>query len=442
LLHVSPQGGEATPPDSAAAQPSVLVVHPEARHNYALPAAFAEAGMLEAFYTDACAGRGLGKLAERIALLPLPGSLRRLSERLTHRQVPAGVLARTRTADFAMLAQRITVALARSEETRFRAQFAAEERYGRAMRRWGLGGATHLFNIMGGGRDLNRIARGEGLPVLSDVIIALSTPAIVEREYRDFPGWGRRPPDREAAMGPGFRPEACFWETTDIFVCPSAFVADDLVANWSVPREATRIVPYAVRENWFDVDSRPMPGRVLFVGSAERRKGIHYLAMAAEELRRRDPSIEIRVAGGVSGEVRDQPICRALTFLGRVPRHAVMSEFAAADVFVLPTLAEGSATVIYEAMAAGVPVVTTKSAGSMVRDGVDGLIVAERDPEALAEAIGRLVGDRPLRDAMASSARARASEFRWESYAEKLTRLVRETPSARARPAPTPKSRL
>ena len=50
-------------------------------------------------------------------------------------------------------------------------------------------------------------------------------------------------------------------------------------------------------------------------------------------------------------------------------------------MFVLPSLAEGSAEVTYEAIAAGVPVVTTRAAGSVVRDGIEGRIVPERDPD-------------------------------------------------------------
>jgi len=65
-----------------------------------------------------------------------------------------------------------------------------------------------------------------------------------------------------------------------------------------------------------------------------------------------------------------QSICRSLSFLGRVPRDRIHEEFQTADLFVLPTLAEGSAEVTYEALAAGLPVITTKSAGSVVRDGI------------------------------------------------------------------------
>ncbi len=113
-------------------------------------------------------------------------------------------------------------------------------------------------------------------------------------------------------------------------------------------------------------------------------------------------------------------MCRNLTFLGRVPRDRVRSEFQQADIFVLPSLAEGSAEATYEALAAGLPVITTKAAGSVVRNGIEGRIVLERDPDALAQAIEEITEDRALRNRMALAARARARDFTWHRYGEQL----------------------
>jgi glycosyltransferase involved in cell wall biosynthesis len=65
-------------------------------------------------------------------------------------------------------------------------------------------------------------------------------------------------------------------------------------------------------------------------------------------------------------------------------------------------------------------VVTTKAAGSVVRDGIDGLIVPERDPEALAAAIEAVVEDRPRRQRMAAAAREWAREFTVDGFAGRL----------------------
>ena len=162
-------------------------------------------------------------------------------------------------------------------------------------------------------------------------------------------------------------------------------------------------------------------------GTAELRKGIHYLAMAAEKLISRGLNYEF--VWQETLPISSTPArCRHLNFLGRVPRDRIHQEFQQADMFVLPSLAEGSAEVTYEALACGVPVITTKAAGSVVRDGVEGRIVPERDSEILAEAIQELVEDRQKRDRMAHAARDRAREYTWERYGERLVAALKGLP--------------
>jgi glycosyltransferase involved in cell wall biosynthesis len=98
----------------------------------------------------------------------------------------------------------------------------------------------------------------------------------------------------------------------------------------------------------------------------------------------------------------------------------VQEEFRCADIFVLPTLAEGMALVHLEAMACGVPVITTPHCGSAVRDGVDGFIVPIRDANALADRIEQLTMDRSLRHDLSSAARDRAKNYTWSLYGKRL----------------------
>jgi glycosyltransferase involved in cell wall biosynthesis len=100
------------------------------------------------------------------------------------------------------------------------------------------------------------------------------------------------------------------------------------------------------------------------------------------------------------------------------------ARMAAADVFVFPSLFEGSAVVTYEALACGLPGIVTPDAGSVVRDGVDGFLVPPRDVETLAARMERLGADPALRAALAASARARALEFDWPRYHAALITAV------------------
>ena len=155
------------------------------------------------------------------------------------------------------------------------------------------------------------------------------------------------------------------------------------------------------------------------------RKGVQYLYTALEKLNGRQ--LSVRMVGSVAIQEPYQRRLRERADLtGRVPRQEVRHHYQWADVFVFPSLCEGSATVTYEALAAGLPVITTPNAGSVVRDGVDGFIVPIRDAEAIAAKLDLLAGDPGLLAQMAENARARAQEFSWEKYGQRLIATIHQ----------------
>ncbi len=197
---------------------------------------------------------------------------------------------------------------------------------------------------------------------------------------------------------------------SDLILVPSDFVRDAVLALGAEPSKIS-LVPYGIDRRRLELPSRPIQGRILFVGSVGLRKGSHYLAEAARCLALRRIRCEVRVVGPVGRDIASQPLFAGPTYAGQIPRSEIHREFAQADVFVLPSIAEGMAIATLEAMAAGLPVVTTRNAGSCIRDGIDGFIVAAGDAASLASAIGRIIADRPLRETMSQNARERAAEF-------------------------------
>jgi glycosyltransferase involved in cell wall biosynthesis len=107
---------------------------------------------------------------------------------------------------------------------------------------------------------------------------------------------------------------------------------------------------------------------------------------------------------------------------------------AAADVFVFPSLFEGSAVVTYEALAAGLPSVVTPNAGSVIRDNIEGFIVPPRQIVDLARCMEQLGNDHELRTRMARAARLRALEFDWPRYHKSLLTAVEEILNQEATP--------
>ena len=167
------------------------------------------------------------------------------------------------------------------------------------------------------------------------------------------------------------------------------------------------------------------PLRVLFVGSLGQRKGLSYLFEAARLCGR---SVELSVIG-----IKPAEPCavleRALAphrWLPSLPHAEVLDKMRRSDVLVFPSLFEGFGLVILEAMAQGVPVITTPhTAGpDIIADGVDGFIVPIRDPAAIAERLALLYDNRPHLATMGAAARAKAAQFSWAAYETGLARIV------------------
>jgi glycosyltransferase involved in cell wall biosynthesis len=184
-------------------------------------------------------------------------------------------------------------------------------------------------------------------------------------------------------------------------------------------------VPYGIDPVQFQGKKRERSAylHVLYVGTVQLRKGIQYFLEAAESIG--PGKMVFRCVGPV--DVSDDATRRlagVMDLAGPVPRAVMQSEYDWADVLVLPSLSEGSANVCLEAMACGLPVITTLQAGSAVRDGKDGYIVPIRDGKAVADRLAVLASDRALLDELAENASGRALEFTWEKYAERLVGVI------------------
>ncbi|MES2450827.1 MAG: glycosyltransferase family 4 protein [Pseudomonadota bacterium] len=214
-------------------------------------------------------------------------------------------------------------------------------------------------------------------------------------------------------------------ERSDALFCPSQSVIDDVTAYDPTARAKCRLVRYG-SSLAFSQPNEPIPKRVLFAGSIQLRKGPQYLALAAARIARLDPSVRFVFAGGVTAAAAAQLHAPNIEVLGHIPRDRMRAEFLRADVLAFPSLAEGSAGVVLEAMSAGLPIVATREAGVDFRDGESGIIVPPTDVDALSDAILAIVGDRPRREAMARSARAEFSAYDEDRWGKTFVAALRE----------------
>ncbi|MBR2211038.1 MAG: glycosyltransferase [Fibrobacter sp.] len=173
--------------------------------------------------------------------------------------------------------------------------------------------------------------------------------------------------------------------------------------------------------------------RILFVGRHIERKGICYLIEAAKHLPRDQFEIRIVGVGDLTEELKKQaaitaPESAEIIFTGKLSPEALAGEYRTANVFTLPAIVdskgdtEGLGVVLIEAMELGLPVVASNVGGipDVVVDGVSGILVPEKDPEALANAFKKLASDAGLvRDLLAGAEKRIAECFSWDKIIER-----------------------
>jgi glycosyltransferase involved in cell wall biosynthesis len=202
-------------------------------------------------------------------------------------------------------------------------------------------------------------------------------------------------------------------------VCPGA---DDIYAAAAAKRDYSRAT------------------RVMFAGTWRKNKGIEDLIPAFVTLAERDPDMSLHVIGpGVPTDfvraqfperLRDRVHCD--TPKDDVSMAAV---FAAADLFLLPSLFEGTPLTLMQAMMSGLPIVTTATCGmkDVIADRQTGLLTPIRSPQALVSAIETLRTNQSLRRALGQAARSEArARYTWDLSAQPVLRAYEALMLARA----------
>jgi phosphatidylinositol alpha-mannosyltransferase len=234
-----------------------------------------------------------------------------------------------------------------------------------------------------------------------------------------------------SAATPLLRP---LWRRLDARIAVSEAAAAFVRGRFG--RDGIRVIPNGVEVDLFAAaEPAKLPeGRlVLFVNRLDQRKGFPVMVEAFGRLLAERPDAVLVVAG----DGRDRAAVRHLpadvrarvVMLGAVAHQDLPPYHAACEVFCAPaTGRESFGIVLVEAMAAGLPVVASDIPGyrEVVRDGVEGILVPPRDPVALADALGRVLGDADLAAALGEAGRDRARRYSWDAVAGEVESVYGE----------------
>lgn len=208
----------------------------------------------------------------------------------------------------------------------------------------------------------------------------------------------------------------------DYVEVPSDFVYDSFIKN-GFPKEKLIKIPFGINyENYsHKKDKKDKTFRAIFVGSANIRKGIHYLLQAWDELKLKDAELIVcgRVWEDAQKIVEKYKKNKTIKLLGFVDP---LEWYEKSDVFVFPTIEEGSALVTYEAMASGLPLITTPNAGSIARDKKEALLFEKGNIEEFKQKLKYAYSNRKLIEKMGRAARKRVESFPWENYGKNVVK--------------------
>jgi glycosyltransferase involved in cell wall biosynthesis len=209
-------------------------------------------------------------------------------------------------------------------------------------------------------------------------------------------------------------------ELADKIIVPSDFVARTLPSRL---QKKIDTVPYGcppVTHTEKPIYSPSGPLKVFFCGSLGQRKGISYLFESARQM---GSAIDLTIVGsevGNCGALNNE--LQRVTWHRSLPRESVLALMRQSDVFLFPTLFEGRALVVLEALSQGLPVITTENSGTtdLIEEGQSGFVVPIRSVEQICLHLENLYKDRHLLLSMKMAALETAANAGWDRYRLKL----------------------
>lgn len=212
----------------------------------------------------------------------------------------------------------------------------------------------------------------------------------------------------------------------DCILAPSAVVRESFIQH-GVPSDIIKVIPYAANVKRFHPLEKRKPSKdrfnILCVGQITLRKGQLYLLEAVKKLN--DKRLHVTLIGQI--EPRIEPLLDSyrdlFTHIPRVDNAQLNEYYNSADLFVLPSLEEGLAVVLCEALATGLPIVATRESGAaeIIENDRSGKIIPAGSTIELADAVNEMANSpEKIREFSQQATLAATQTHNWNQYAEKL----------------------
>ena len=234
--------------------------------------------------------------------------------------------------------------------------------------------------------------------------------------------WGQEPPNTSNALT--IR-ELHQYDHADRITVPSS------VAARTFPDQSKlSIVPYGVSlETFKPMQKEDKTFRVLYVGALSLRKGIPYLMQAFKQCS--TYNWELWLVGTPLKETVGMVTGNRVNVWGAVPQHQLPWFYSQASLVVMPSIEEGLALVLGQALACGTPVIATRESGveELITDGVEGFVVNARDPQDIAKYLSRLSMYPDELEWMRKQITNRRGDWHWRHYGTRMVEVYNEARS-------------
>lgn len=277
-----------------------------------------------------------------------------------------------------------------------------------------------------------KIAKELGLTCIYDLPIAYweTGRKLMQEEADRLPEWAR-------TLGGGINDseqklerKTKEMELADIVITPGDFVKNSL-PKWAAAKTVV-VAPFGspacqMQEAHQSPSVKAKKLRILFVGSMSQRKGLGDLFNAFKLLQ--TCQIELIVMGSLQAPLAFyKSQLSSFTYMSNRPHHQVLELMQSCDILCLPSIVEGRALVMQEAMSQGLPIIITANTGGsdLIVDEQTGFLVPIRSPQVLAEKLEWFLCNKRRISEMGAAAKAKASTYTWEAYGATIVSALRE----------------
>jgi len=247
-------------------------------------------------------------------------------------------------------------------------------------------------------------------------------PYIISLRGSDVPGYNIRLGLDYKVLGPLFRR---IWANAAAIVANSQGLRR--LALQFMPQLKIEVIPNGVdTERFYPAEKRDLerPIKLLTVSRLIERKRIDLLIQAVSQTKELGLDVQLNIAG--EGNLKEKlarladelNVTDQVIFMGRVPAEQMPQLYRDNDIFVMSSIHEGMSNAMLEAMASGLPIVTTRCEGVAELIADNGIVIEKAQAEEFAQAIKKLADDQNYYKQMSLAARKQAQKFNWKSVAE------------------------